>query len=212
MGRVKIVLDLEFIPIRSKTKTAPSLSEIIEIGAVALDENNQQLDTFQTYVKPQHRKIPQRITDITKITNEMVADAPDFEAATELFEHWIAGFEPCRFYTWSGTDQPVYLREADWKEVTLSRVFHCHWVDLQRLHQRLYHLMRPWTLVNALGTMRTDFEGIEHGALADAKNTAEILRQLSDVRAVCAERKESQVTFNQSAGSSGFRLQFSFKK
>ena len=39
-------------------------------------------------------------------------------------------------------------------------------------------------LTSALGSMQIYFKGTEHGALADARNTAGILQQLSHVQAV----------------------------
>lgn len=47
----KIVLDLEFIPYRRKQEPY-CVHEIIEIGAVALDADNEIYDEFQMYVKP----------------------------------------------------------------------------------------------------------------------------------------------------------------
>ena len=48
---------------------------IIEIGAVKIDEQGNIIDTFQSYVNPS-LKIPTKITALTGITNEMVANAP----------------------------------------------------------------------------------------------------------------------------------------
>ena len=66
----KIVLDLEFTPLRDPDLQAVAGNEIIEIGAVKLDEENRKLDSFQTYVKPQYSDIPYRITQITGITKK----------------------------------------------------------------------------------------------------------------------------------------------
>lgn len=48
----KIVLDLEFTPVRDPDLQAVASSEILEIGAVKLNENNEVMEEFQTYVKP----------------------------------------------------------------------------------------------------------------------------------------------------------------
>ena len=67
----KIVLDLEFIPYRRKQEPY-CVHEIIEIGAVALDADNEIYDEFQMYVKPQYGTVPPFVTAITGITNEML--------------------------------------------------------------------------------------------------------------------------------------------
>lgn len=47
----KLVIDLEFTNYKNK-KTKQNISEIIEIGAVLLDEYNHEIKKIKTYVKP----------------------------------------------------------------------------------------------------------------------------------------------------------------
>ncbi len=207
----KIVLDLEFTPLRDPDLQRVANDEILEIGAVKLDEQNKLLDEFQLYVKPQYSSIPPHITKITGITEETVADAPEYSEAIRRFTAWVGDNEPSRFYTWSTSDQNVILREADLKEVWLEDMYYAHWVDLQRIHQRMYGFARPMNLTNALGSMQIYFNGTEHGALADARNTVEILRNLNNVKQVHERIEKSHVTYN-STESHGFTMGLVFKK
>lgn len=207
----KIVLDLEFTPIRDPDLQLVASSEILEIGAVKLNEQNELLEEFQTYVRPQYSSIPPHITRITGINSQTVASAPDYAAAVQEFTQWVGSKEPSRFYTWSESDQAVLLREADLKEHLLHDMFYTHWVDLQRIHQRIYGFSRPMNLTSALGSMQIYFAGTEHGALADARNTAEILRNLSSVRGVQERIEQSHITYN-NRESHGFTMDLVFKK
>lgn len=81
----KIVLDLEFIPYRRKQEPY-CVHEIIEIGAVALDADNEIYDEFQMYVKPQYGTVPPFVTAITGITNEMLVGQVSFSEAMQAFE------------------------------------------------------------------------------------------------------------------------------
>lgn len=63
-----IALDLE------TTGISPAEDRIIEIGAIKVIDG-RECDVFSTFVNPK-RKIPARITEITGIDDEMVADAP----------------------------------------------------------------------------------------------------------------------------------------
>ena len=153
----KIVLDLEFIPYRRKQEPY-CVHEIIEIGAVALDADNEIYDEFQMYVKPQYGTVPPFVTAITGITNEMLVGQVSFSEAMQAFEAWLPQKEPYRFYTWSGSDQHVFQAEAEWKERPLLGNFYGWWVDLQRLHQRIYGFSKPMKLVTALGSMQIYFE------------------------------------------------------
>lgn len=207
----KIVLDLEFTPIRDADLQTVAGSEVLEIGAVKLDRDNEKLEEFQTYVKPQYSTISSYVTRITGIDDTTVADAPDYAAAMRRFTEWIEPDKPCRFYTWSSSDQNVLLREADLKECVLHERFYSYWMDLQRIHQRLYGFARPMNLTSALGSMQIEFKGTEHGALADARNTAKLLRELSDVGAVRRRIQESRITYN-GKESHDFPLQIVIKK
>lgn len=211
MRGTKIVLDLEFISSRQLHQPF-AMHEIIEIGAVALNTENEIMNEFQIYVKPQYGTVSPTITSITGITNDMLVKASYFSDAMQAFEAWLPRKEAYRFYTWSQNDQTVFLRESEWKERPLLDGFYKYWVDLQRLHQRIYHFSRPLKLVEALGSMQIEFEGTEHGALADARNTAKILQVLSNVRGVQEIRSHSHVTYNDNRHTAGFTLGLQIRK
>ena len=59
---------------------------IIEIGAVKL-KNGEIVDKFDKLIKPP-KPITERITSVTSITNEMVADCPNEEIAVKEFLKW----------------------------------------------------------------------------------------------------------------------------
>ena len=69
MKKSFVVFDLE------TTGFQTQLDKIIEIGAVKVIEGNV-VDTFSTYVNP-GRKLEERITELTGISQEQVDDAPD---------------------------------------------------------------------------------------------------------------------------------------
>jgi len=207
----KVVLDLEFTPVTHPDLQDTAGNEIIEIGAVKLGTHNELIEEFQTYVKPKYSCILPRITRITNITNETVEFAPDFETATRAFTEWIGETKKTQFYTWSGADQPVIQREAEMKEFPLHPMFYTHWIDLQRIHQRLYRFQKPMNLTVALGSMQIYFEGLEHGALADARNTAKILHTLSDVKGTICQRHGARISYNNPC-EYGILMEFVFRK
>lgn len=75
-----IVFDLE------TTGLNPAGEEITEIAAVRVVEGEIR-DSFQTYVNP-HKPIPPEITELTGISDETVADAPDLDKAVPEFLKW----------------------------------------------------------------------------------------------------------------------------
>ena len=75
-----IVFDLE------TTGLNPASEEITEIAAVRVVEGEIR-GSFQTYVNP-HKPIPAEITELTGISDETVADAPDLDKAVPEFLAW----------------------------------------------------------------------------------------------------------------------------
>lgn len=82
-------------------------AEILELAAILVDPVNRRIvKKMSTFVKPQLKKIPAKITEITSITNEMVKDAPGIDTVLPEFIDFIkeyplvfhnAGFDWDRF-------------------------------------------------------------------------------------------------------------------
>lgn len=78
-----VVFDLE------TTGLDPETCEITELGAVKM-VNGQVKEKFSTFVKPKG-KIPERVTELTHITNEMVANAPSIDNVIRDFYEYTRG-------------------------------------------------------------------------------------------------------------------------
>ncbi len=83
-----ILLENEYVVFDLETTgfNAAGGDSIIEIGAVKL-KNGEIIDKFDRLIKPP-KPIPERITNVTSITNEMVEDCPNEEVAVREFLEW----------------------------------------------------------------------------------------------------------------------------
>lgn len=72
------------------TGLSPEKERIIEIGAVKYEDGVQK-EVFSTFVNPQTAGIPERITELTGITDEMVADAPAEDVAMGALLRFLEG-------------------------------------------------------------------------------------------------------------------------
>ncbi len=179
---IHVVIDLEMNPVSKTFKDIRRLTtdEIIEIGAVKLDENYKQVDEFQCYVRPEYGEITKHITKLTGITNETVADKPLFPQAFKNFMDWIGTWD-MTLYSWSNSDINQLKDECALKmpEYDTSRLER-QWQDLQKAFDERIGLHSSLALKHAIGAMNRNFEGTQHTALADAANTAAILALLQD--------------------------------
>jgi inhibitor of KinA sporulation pathway (predicted exonuclease) len=177
-----VVVDLEMNPVdREHKEIKKKLSgEVIEIGAVRLDENYQQEAEFRCYVAPEYGSIRKHITELTGITQEMVAGSPHFGEAFRSFVEWIGEGET-KIYSWSMSDIKQLRKECRLKlESFDTEWLDSRWVDLQKAFDDRIGLHNSLALKHALGAMNRDFEGTAHTALDDAINTSAILALMQD--------------------------------
>ena len=113
-----IVLDLEWnqpISYHSpafRSVGAKLLFEMIQIGAVKVDENFQVVDSFSQLIQPQHYvRLHPRISRITHITQDDLADAPDFNEAMAAFAQWCG--EDYVLLTWGCDDISVLAQNME---------------------------------------------------------------------------------------------------
>jgi inhibitor of KinA sporulation pathway (predicted exonuclease) len=174
---VHVVIDLEMNPIKRALKDVRKFlqDEVIEFGAVKLDENYNQISEFQSYVKPEFSEITKHITKLTGITNEIVADKNTFEVAFEKFFEWIGGWD-MKIYSWSASDIKQLKNECSYKLPSFDvQRLERQWIDIQKAFDDRIGLHNSLSLKYAVGAMNRDFKGTEHTALADAANAAAIL-------------------------------------
>lgn len=182
-----IVVDLEMNPVKKGTEERRiSRNEVIEIGAVMLDENLNQIAEFRTYVKPQYNDgITKQIERLTGITDAMVSSAPDFNKALRMFTNWCLGTnEEVVIHAWSDNDYIQICKEIELKHYEKSEaeaaILDTPWDDFQHKFDKKLGFERCVGLGDALGMAGIIFDGREHDALDDARNTAELLHVFSD--------------------------------
>ncbi len=177
-----IVIDLEMNPVgREYREVRRRLSEeVIEIGAVRLDAEFQQQDTFRCYVHPAYGPIKKHIVELTGITQAKVEHAELFEKCMQEFVDWVGEAET-KIYSWSMSDIRQLHRECRYKLPNFdTKWLDDRWVDLQKVFDDRIGLHNNLSLKYALGAMDHKFEGTQHTALDDAINTSAILVLMQD--------------------------------
>lgn len=177
-----IMIDLEMNKIEKQIKDRKKLSnEVIEIGAVMMNGHFEIVDKYQSYVAPDFGKMDPLIIGLTGITDQMLVGAPGFAEMMDDFTEWI-GQEPVQFYSWSLSDIRQIQNESEFKGYRgdiVSRMEH-NWNDFQQEYSELLGITKKIKLNEAVAAADYEFTGDQHTALADAVNTAEILRLSKD--------------------------------
>ena len=178
----KIFIDLEMNPIEEKIELAPYryLSrEIIEIGAIKLDEDDEVASQFSEYIRPTlAEEIAANITELTGITTEMVAEAGVFTEVFARFLDWCG--EDYEIFSWSKSDLRQMQAEHTYKikeRGERDAYLFDHWKDYQMIYGSLFGFERKMALSVAVDLSGKDFAGKAHGALVDASNTAGLYLQ-----------------------------------
>ena len=176
-----VFMDLEMKPVERQYRHQWDIcrQEVIEFGAVKLGEDLSEVDSFRQLVKPVYGLIPPRYEKLTGISNDMVAEAPDFETVLNRFAAWCADAETV--FAWSGSDLDQLQGEVKMKQIgfplaSLSE----KWADFQKIFTRAVGLKRELSLEQAVNIANINFEGHQHDALWDARNTAELFRIYRD--------------------------------
>ena len=103
-----IIMDLEWNNAYCKKKKG-FMNEIIEIGAVKLDEELNLVDTFSMFIKAQlGKKLHSRVKELTNITNDDISSGTPFSQTMSLFRKWSAGPDNV-ILTWGDTDIRVLI-------------------------------------------------------------------------------------------------------
>ena len=173
-----IMIDLEMNKIKKQYRDDKKLAnELIEIGAVKMDDDFNEVDRYQSYVMPDYGKMDSHIIKLTGITDEKLEGAPGFKDAMQDFEKWIGG-GAVTFYSWSMADIRQFQTESAFKEYQSEtlRKMEKNWIDFQEEYSRLLGIDKRIKLKQAVSSADYDFKGARHTALADAVNTAEILK------------------------------------
>ncbi len=178
-----IVLDLEWnqpFDMRSMVKRPVMLhGEIIQIGAVKLDENYHILDTFKIMVSPKYyTKMHKKVSKLTGITTEELQYGFPFPIAFKHFRKWCG--EKFAFLTWGPDDIEMLRDNMMLYEITLDWIPHTY--NLQVIFDdQIAKEKRQISLSDAME--RIGEPALEaHDALNDAKNTVCICLHLDMVK------------------------------
>ncbi len=129
-----VIMDLEWNNSYNKTRKC-FVNEILEIGAVLVDEELDVIDTFSVIIRSQLiKKLSGRVKNLTHISNEDMISGVSFQRAISDFIKWIGG-RNCVFMSWGNSDIRVLVDNFSMFCGMNTIPFLTQYVDLQKYCQ-----------------------------------------------------------------------------
>ena len=150
--------------------------EMIQIGAVKVDESYQVVDSISIPIRPQYYiKIHPRISKMTQLSAETLADAPTFLDAMAQFTAWCG--DDYTLLTWGCDDISVLKQNMDFFGYTEQLPPIC---DIQRLFSDVHGCRDRKGLKTAMEMVSIEQDAARyfHNALHDAYYTALVFASL----------------------------------
>ncbi len=177
-----IVFDLEWnqgeAPVTRGDKTL--VFEIVEIGAVKLNERFEKIGEFSRLIRPQIHRYMHRVTGrIIHLSMEDLKAGELFQDVAEDFLSWC-GEDP-KFATWGTLDLTEFQRNLDFFGMPLLSDRPLAYYDVQKLYSIAFDDGRSRkSLENAIDERGIVKDIPFHRALADAEYTAKIFGMIDE--------------------------------
>jgi 3'-5' exoribonuclease 1 len=173
-----IIFDLEATCWETEREAAGKTQEIIEIGAVKIDENGEIIDTFGEFIRPiVHSQLSNFCTKLTTITQVDVNRASLFIDVIEKFKTWIGLYdnEDYLLCSWGFFDQRALMRNCDYHKLE-SNWTKSH-INLKEQYPKIIGTYRSIGLKKAVELEKFEWEGVHHRGISDAINLAKIFNK-----------------------------------
>lgn len=176
-GKKFLLLDLEVNSPGDEEWTNPERDDIIQIGAVLLDSNLNEIDSLCVYIRTRNKPLSNHIIELTGITeNDLATQGVSFpeayQALTQLYDDKTIiasyGMYDSRHLTASIEHYNLPFPSPIWAE------------DYINVKSPIASLLKPErrSLQYAVELLWIESSGRSHDALVDARDTAAVLRKL----------------------------------
>lgn len=151
--------------------------EIIEIGAVKMDETGVLLDEFSTFVKPKVNPILSSFCmTLTTITQAQIDEARPFDIVIKEFIDWIGPrYKLC---SWGAYDKKQLIKDCMLYD--LSHDWVTNHINIKGQYQDIHQLAKPIGMPAALERESMTIDGTHHRGIDDARNISKIYLKYFD--------------------------------
>jgi 3'-5' exoribonuclease 1 len=168
-----IIFDLE-ATCWAKEEAKDKQSEVIEIGAVKLDDNLNVVSEFQTFVKPSLNPILSEFcTNLTSIKQVEVDLAPTSKEALTKFYNWLSDNGKSKYWlcSWGFYDKKMLNRQCQMNYMATGWL---KWhISIKHQYAEINGIT-PTGMKGILDSLGIELEGTHHRGIDDARNITKI--------------------------------------
>ncbi|MDI9217762.1 3'-5' exonuclease [Clostridium tertium] len=153
--------------------------EIIQIGAVKINENLEITSNFNELIRPiVYTDINPYVENITKINKDMLSNCETFSSVYKRFLSFI-GNEESILCVWGKSDIKEFIRNIKFNNLQAS-LFPSRYIDVQKYTSKFFTLQKGTQigLKTAVELLNIDFEDNFHDAFYDAFYTYEVYKKI----------------------------------
>ena len=197
-----VVLDLEWNSPERKNRLVKEPivlhGEIIQMGAVMMNEQMEETGSFEVKIKPQfYKKMNKKIEALTSITDRDLETGLTFAEAVTQFREWCG--EDSIIFTWGPCDIGVL------EDNLIMHGMDYMWIPEDFDAQMMFDFQETMENRNYSLDYAVYYFGIKgvkgHDALNDARDTAEVIKRLDAKEFVREEREWRKKCKEESAAS-----------
>ena len=154
--------------------------EIIQIGAVKLDENFNEISRFSEFIKPVvYKRLHPYVAKMTGITEKDLKNAELFENVYKKFREFSG--DKHIYCVWGSSDVRVLYRNLAYHDMISGDIV-AEYIDVQQIMAKFlrYGKGRSIGLKNAMVMLGIKTDIPFHNALSDAVYTAEAFKRIHE--------------------------------
>lgn len=156
-------------------------NEIIEIGAIRINEFGETMSVFESFVKPTINPVLSGFCKkLTSITQDQVNTARKFDKVIEEFFEWsgIADEEDFYVCSWGQNDKNLFANDCDLHRIETGWL--SQYVNLKGQYDQMKGGIVKGNLKKIVIREGYEFTGVAHRAISDAENLAKIFLKYFD--------------------------------
>lgn len=179
-----IVLDLEWNQPKHPKEAIPCGNnrklegEVVQVGVVVLDDEKTIRQELRILIRPRfYTRMSRRISDLTGITDDMLATGVPIEDAMQTLRELTCADEPFAFFSW-GMDDLRVLKQ-NFAMVEMDDTWLTPWYNLQMIFGLQTGAGKAQkALKTAMETLELEIDRPAHDALNDAYFAALVMQKL----------------------------------